>query len=440
MTSWIVGVASQTGFGQVGSSAAGAVRVEPMRVEPTAVESMAGGSLVPVVIAAVVCALLAAGLTWWTMRMRAERDLAILETERDLLRERVVDLEAAVAEDSQTAAVLQPLGDTLSRVERHVADLERDRVSQFADLKATMREVNATAGELGKATHSLAGSLQSSNVRGAWGEVQLRRVLEHAGLLERCDFDTQVSARHPDGGTVRPDAIVRLPGEKVLVVDAKAPMKAFLQAQGEDLDPEERARLLKVHARELSAHIRVLAGKEYWAAFPTTPEMVVCFVPSEAMLAQALAADPSLHETALRSKVALVSPASLFALARTVAFTWQQEALTQNAQELLDLGQELYARLSTLGNHVGSLGGALTRSIESYNKMVGALESRVLVTARKFRELEVVQEDLAQLTALDLAPRPLTSIELLESAAGDRARPELLLDVPMERTEVRDIG
>src|SRR5690606_16025063 len=201
---------------------------------------------------------------------------------------------------------------------------------------------------------------------------------------------------------------------------------------------EERARLLKVHARELSAHIRVLAGKEYWAAFPTTPEMVVCFVPSEAMLAHALAADPSLHETALRSKVALVSPAPLFALARTVAFTWQHEALTQNAQELLDLGQELYARLSTLGNHVGSLGGALTRSIESYNKMVGALESRVLVTARKFRELEVDQEDLAQLTALDLAPRPLTSIELLESAGGDRARPELLLDVPLHGTEGRD--
>lgn len=391
--------------------------------------------------AAVVSALLAAGLAWWTMRMHAERDLAIVETERDLLRERVVDLEAALSEDAQTAALLRPLGDALGRVERQVGVLERDRTSQFADLKATMRQVSETTGDLGRATQTLAGSLQSSNVRGAWGEVQLRRVLEDAGMLARCDFDTQVTVSHPDGGSLRPDAVVQLPGGKMLVIDAKAPMSAFLKAQSEDLDPEQRSLLLSEHSRSLADHVKALSAKEYWAAFPTTPQMVVCFVPSEAMLAQALAADPSLHDRALRSKVVLASPASLFALVRTVAFTWQQDALTQNARELLALGQELYARLATLGGHVSAVGGSLSRSMDAYNRLVGTLESRVLVTARKFRDLEVVHEDLDELEVVMSVPRPLTAVELLDAVASDHARPELLLDPPVSGgEEARDAG
>lgn len=377
---------------------------------------------------ALVTGLLAAGATWWGMRLRAERDRAAVETERDLLRERIVDLEAAVAEDAQTAAILAPLGETIARVERQVGVLERDRTSQFADLSATIREVHAATGDLGRATQSLAGSLQSANVRGAWGEVQLRRVLEDAGMLARCDFDTQVSAvsRHGDG--VRPDAVVRLPGDKVLVIDAKAPMRAFLQAQAEDIDPRERGRLLGEHARSLTAHVRALSGKEYWTAFDTTPEMVVCFVPSEAMLAAALAADPSLHETALRSRVVLASPGSLFVLVRTVAFTWQQDALSANARELLSLGRELYARLGTLGRHATDVGSSLSRSIDAYNRLVGALETRVLVTARRFRDLDLVTEALAVLTPVEATPRPLTSFELLEAVAEPQSRPELLLD------------
>ena len=375
---------------------------------------------------AITAAALAAGLRGWTRRLRAERDLAAVGTERDLLRERVVDLEAAVSEDAQTAAVLAPLGDTLARVERQVGVLERDRTSQFADLSATMREVQAATGELGRTTQSLAGSLQSANVRGAWGEVQLRRVLEDAGMLARCDFDTQVSAVSRHGSGVRPDAVVRLPGEKLLVIDAKAPMRAFLQAQADDLDPGERSRLLREHARALTTHVRALSDKEYWTAFATTPEMVVCFVPSEAMLAAALAADPSLHESALRSRVVLTSPGSLFALVRTVAFTWQQDALSANARELLTLGRELHARLGTLGRHVSDVGGSLTRSIEAYNRMVGALESRVLVTARRMRDLDLVTEDLPVLEAVGSGPRPLTALELLEAVARQDHRPELL--------------
>ena len=390
--------------------------------------------------AAAVGALLAAGLTWWTMRMRGERDLAIAETERDLLRERVLDLEATLSDDAQTAALLRPLGDALTRVERQVGVLERDRTSQFADLKATMRQVTETTGELGRATHSLTGSLQSANVRGAWGEVQLRRVLEEAGMLARCDFDTQVSLPHPEGGMVRPDAVVRLPGEKVLVIDAKAPMTAFLKAQGEDLEPRHRVRLLDEHARALAEHVKSLSAKEYWSAFETTPELVVCFVPSEAMLARALSADPSLLERALRSKVVLASPASLFTLVRTVAFTWQQDALSQNARELLALGQELYTRLSTLGGHVSAVGASLSRSIEAYNRLVGTLESRVLVTARKFQDLEVVQDDLSAPGVLTAAPRPLTAVELLEAAVAEDLRPELDFDAGPNASGQRDVG
>ena len=379
-----------------------------------------------ILASAITTGALAVALTWWTMRLRAERDLASVGTERDLLRERVVDLEAAISEDAQTAAALAPLGDTLARVERQVGVLERDRTSQFADLSATIREVQAATGELGRTTQSLAGSLQSANVRGAWGEVQLRRVLEDAGMLARCDFDTQVSAVSRHGNGVRPDAVVRLPGEKLLVIDAKAPMSAFLQAQADDLDPRERARLIGEHARALTTHVRMLSDKEYWTAFATTPEMVVCFVPSEAMLAAALAADPSLHESALRSRVVLTSPGSLFALVRTVAFTWQQDALSANARELLTLGRELHARLGTLGRHVSDVGGALTRSLEAYNRMVGALESRVLVTARRMRDLDLVTDDLPVLEPVGSGPRPLTALELLEAVAGEDRRPELL--------------
>lgn len=381
--------------------------------------------------------LLGSALTWWTMRMRAERDLAAAETERDLLRERVGDLEHALDSDDRTAALLAPLGETVARVERQVGVLERDRTSQYADLAATMREVQATTGELGRATHSLAGSLHSANVRGAWGEVQLRRVLEHAGMLERCDFDTQVSAVGSHGRGVRPDAVVRLPGDKILVVDAKAPMRAFLQAQGEDLIPEERRRLLAEHAAALSAHVRALCAKEYWSAFHSAPEMVVCFVPTEAMLSAALAADPSLHETALRSRVVLVAPGSLFALVRTVAFTWQQDALSANARELLTLGRELHSRLGTLAGHVGAMGSSLSRSIESYNRLVGALEARVLVTARRFSDLDLVEDEIAAPPPIESGPRPLTALELLEEVSAPERRPQIVLDLPDRETDGR---
>lgn len=357
-----------------------------------------------------------------------------LAAERDLLRERVIDLEASLADDAATAAVLAPLRDALGRVESQVGTLERDRTHQFAALERTIAQVQASTASLDRQTQSLAGSLNASTVRGAWGEVQLRRVLEHAGLLARCDFDEQVCRVSRHGRQVRPDVVVQLPGSKHLVVDSKAPMVAFLQAQSDDLPPAERDRLMREHAAALKSHVDSLAKKDYWSAFETSPEMVVCFVPSEAMLSTALAANPSLHEEAMARRVVLVGPGALLALLRTVAFTWQQDALTANARELMKVGHELYDRLGTMGTHTARMGTALQRSVEAYNQMVGALETRVLVSARRMRDLEIVEDELPQLTPLEAGPRVLTAVELLEQASAEDARPQLDLDEAVGRS------
>lgn len=374
--------------------------------------------------------LLGALAAWLLLRQSYAVRAASVATERDLLRERVVDLEASLAEDLETASLLAPLRDALGRVERQVGVLERDRVEQFGAIRAVMGRVESEAQQLGRQTQSLAGSLRSSSVRGSWGEVQLRRVLETSGMLARCHFEEQVRARGRHDREVRPDVVVRLPGDRSLVIDAKAPMAAFLDAQTEDLGDDERTELLRDHARSLRQHVQTLAAKDYWAAFDATPEMVVCFVPSDAMLAAALAADPGLHERAMAQRVVLVGPGALLALLRTVAFGWQQDALSASARELLALGQELYRRLATLGTHAAKMGRSLHATVECYNQFVGALESRVLVTARRMQELELVSDDLPDLPPLQTGPRVLTAVELLEAVSAQDARPELLHEAP----------
>jgi DNA recombination protein RmuC len=395
------------------SVAAGMVRAMELLL------ALLAGLAIGAVVAAGVARLLVAGR------------VAAAQTESALLRERIVDLEAAVSEDAQTAAILAPLREALTRVESQVGTLERDRTQQFASLATTIAQVQASAVDLGRETRSLAGSLNASTVRGAWGEVQLRRVLELAGLLARCDFDEQVCRVSRHDAQVRPDVVVRLPGAKHLVIDSKAPMVAFLRAQGEDLPGDERAALMRRHAASLKSHVMGLAAKDYWSAFETSPEMVVCFVPSEAMLSSALAADPSLHEAAMARKVVLVGPGALLALLRTVAFTWQQEALTANARQLMRLGHELYARLGTLGTHTSRMGTALQRSVEAYNQMVGSLETRVLVTARQMRELDLVESELPVVAPIEAGPRVLTAVELLEQATAEESRPQLDFEGPL---------
>jgi DNA recombination protein RmuC len=346
---------------------------------------------------------------------------ARLTAERDLLRSRVSDLESAAAGDRELTSVLSPLRDSLARVERQVATLERDRVDQYARLGHQLQTVAATGEALRDQTAALAGALRSSNSRGTWGETQLRRVVEHAGMLARVDFTEQQSATAPDGRTARPDLVVHLPGGKHLVVDSKAPMTAFLDACAQD-DPGARARLLAAHAKALRGHVDTLASRAYWQTFSPSPEMVVCFVPGDAILAAALDTDPGLHEDAMAKRVVLASPATLMALLRTVAYTWQQDALAGNARALFEVGRELYERLGTLGSRTTKLGTALHRAVEDYNALVGTLEHRVLVTARRMRDLDLTSAELASPEVVETTPRPLTAVELLDDAdpAGEQ--------------------
>ena len=364
------------------------------------------------------------------VHLYAAAALAAVVAERHLLADRVIDLEAALSQDAETASALRPLGDAMARLESHVDTLERDRVDQFAVVRTVLSRVESETAALGRQTQSLAGSLNAATVRGAWGEVQLKRVLEHAGMLARCDFDEQVSATNAHGQGVRPDVVVRLPGDKVLVIDAKAPMSAFLQTQVEDLDPTEAVRLLADHARALKSHVTALASKDYWSAFDNTPEAVICFVPSDAVLASALAADPSLYDAALAKRVVLVGPGSLLALLRAVAFTWQQDSVAGSARELLVAARALYGRLGTMGGHVAMMGRSLQRSVETYNQFVGTLETRVLPSARRMHDLGVGDAALATFAPIEQGPRILTAAELLDAVAAADARPELLLTEP----------
>jgi len=391
-----------------------------------------------ILIAAVASLLIGALMAWLVARVLFAGRSAALSTERDLLRERVIDLEATVSDDAQTATMLAPLRDALVRVERQVGTLERDRVEQYSQVSLRLADVTTTTDALRSQTASLVGSLNASTIRGNWGEVQLRRVLEHAGMLARCDFDEQVSAVSSHDRGVRPDVLVRLPGDKCLVIDAKAPMTAFLSAQADGIDSAERARLLASHATSLHGHVDSLAAKAYWSAFTNTPEMVVCFIPSDAILAAALGADPALFEHAQSRRVVLVSPGTLLALLRTVAFTWQQDALTANAQLLLKLGNELYSRLGTLGSHASRMGSSLQKSVESYNALVGALESRVMVTARKMHELGVADAPLPETRPLETAPRPLSATELIVVLNSEALGPDGL--APLVSRPELDLG
>ena len=368
-------------------------------------------------------ALLGGGPVWWLTRLvmsgAATRDLAAAEAERDVLRERVVDLEATVSEDAQTAALLAPLRDALGRVEKQVTTLERDRVEQFGSVDVALRRVSATTDELRRETSSLAGSLNASSVRGQWGESQLRRILELAGMLRRCDFDEQWRGHNDAGDAVRPDVVVHLPGERSLVIDAKAPLSAFLAAQEGELDERERTAALGRHAKQLRAHVDALASKRYWTALPHTPEFVICFVPGDAILAAALNADPALLEHAMERHVVLASPSTLIATMRSVATMWQQAALEDNARELLTLGRELYDRIGVLAKHTHDLGGSLRRSVEAYNLFVGSLESRVLVTAKRLHDLDVSPAAPPSVSPVDAAPRPLTHAALLRAVLDD---------------------
>jgi len=306
-----------------------------------------------------------------------------------------------VAALEQRAADQAVVRDGLDRLGDQLRDLAHERATWQGQLHEQVQQMRHTTDDLRRETRSLATALRKPQVRGRWGELHLRRAVELAGLVDRCDFDEQVAL---DGGALRPDLVVRLAGGRSIVVDAKVPLDAFLDASSAE-DDDERDAHLRRHARQLRTHADALAGKRYWRALPDSPEFVVLFVPAEAFLSAALEADSELLEHAAARRVVLATPTTLIALLRTVAQGWTHEALADRAREIHELGRELHERLGTLGAHVDKLGRALGTAVTSYNSAVGCLEGRVLVTARRFGDLGLDEDTLASPRQLEISPR-----------------------------------
>jgi DNA recombination protein RmuC len=293
--------------------------------------------------------------------------------------------------------MIRPLRDALERYERGVQSMERVREKSYGELTQQLRQVAATQQTLQLETGRLVQALRAPQVRGRWGEVTLQRVVELAGMTEHCDFHQQPVSGDGDGdGGLRPDMIVQLPGGRQVVVDAKCPLAAYLEAV-EAETPEARERLLDRHAGQVLTHIQQLARKSYWARFQPTPEFVVLFIPGESFLAAALSRNPALIEVATARNVIPATPTTLIALLKAVAFGWRQQCVTESALAISDLGQELYERLAVLTQHLANLGRDLDRSVASYNQTVGSFERRVLTSARKFGDLGLKLRHLDEL-------------------------------------------
>lgn len=315
-----------------------------------------------------------------------------------------------------TEQLMGPVRASLQEFNARLTEVEKERVAMATDLRAQVKAVQLTGEQVRVEAQSLSRALRKPHVRGNWGEQQLKRVVELAGMVEHCDFLTQQTTSTTAGNVIRPDMKVLLDGQRFIYVDSKVPLSAFMEAfDTEDEDARERS--LNAFAKNVRTHVDQLSGKEYYKAHTGTPEFVVLFVPSEALATEALNRMPELNEYAAQRAVILATPTTLIALLRAVAYGWKQVGLAESAQQVFELARELYDRLGTLGGHFDKIGRSLTASVRAYNDAVGSIEGRVFPAARKLRELRVTDKELTAVSPVDAAPRPITAPELVEDAA-----------------------
>lgn len=315
--------------------------------------------------------------------------------------------------------LVQPLRESLQRVDTQLRQVEKDRIEAYSGLTEQVKSLATSQTKLHGETANLVKALRTPNVRGRWGEIQLRRVVEMAGMMKHCDFVEQESVTTEEGGRLRPDLIVKMPGGKNIVVDSKAALSAYLEA-AEAPDEETRKLRLKDHARQIRTHLGQLASKAYWTQFKPTPEFVVLFLPGENFFSAALEQDPELIEYGVTQRVILATPTTLIALLRTVSYGWRQEQIAEHAHKIGELGREFYERLSTLVGHFGDLRRDLGKAVSSYNKAMGSFEARVMVSARKLRDLDPsIGKEIEPLERLEVGPRLLEGGA--EAVAGEGA-------------------
>lgn len=389
------------------------------------------------ILLSLAAALALGALVGWLARgARAQSDLAALRARttgaeslvaglrEQLHLQRAADADRAERErrDQAVLRALAPVQDSLDRMQRQVSDLERERGAQYGAIAAQLRQSLESDEQLRRTTESLAGALRSNGTRGVWGETALRRVVEAAGLTRHVDFTIQTSVT-TDAGVGRPDMVIRLPGGASVPVDAKVPLDAYLEASAIPVtatgeQAEHRRALLQRHVRAIRAHVDALAKKAYWTGVESSPEFVICFIPNESLLASALDEDPTLLDYAFSRRVALASPVNLWAVLKTVAFSWTQQDVSAEAQRLFKLGSTLYQRLGALAAHADTLRRSIERTVESYNKFAGSLETRVLATARQFPGIDETRL-LPAATSITTTPRSLTAADLMEALEGE---------------------
>ncbi|MEY5017584.1 MAG: recombination protein RmuC [Actinomycetota bacterium] len=378
----------------------------------------------------IAAATLAAENEQLTIRL-AEKDATIAEiTRRDS--DKQSQAEAALAEENRVLQMLAPVKQALTEMKNKVEEVERERTKEFTTVGQIFADLRAQTTELQHTTQGLKNSLGNANIRGAWGEIQLERVVEAAGLLHHVDFTTQTHTQDSDG-TFRPDMVITLPDNKTIVIDSKVPLTAYLEAMKANETGGDVRGHLKNHAKSMREHVKVLSDRKYWERLNSSADYVIMFVPSDAMLSEALEADTTLFDYALNQKVALVSPVSLFTTLKAVGYIWKQQQQSREVVKIVELGQELYKRLGTAADSAAKVGRGLATAVQAFNDFAGSFETRLLVHAKKFPGIDI--DAVASIASVDKEVRDLNLTKFPEPAAIAPSEADVLDEIQIDFEE-----